>query len=308
MKYLLRCSLPEYERGQSPEKRDSEASFTCISCSNPCGIFCSYCLKAIAHESISSYRIAVNDDGRITKDLLSTDRHPADDFAVLAAITLVKLALASSDAGSEPLKSTRVSYMLQAAVLLENAWTHSKSNFQISLILIRLYVYLGCGSLAMRSFQRLVLKQVQLDTLSYILFDRISSFHPHPFTHTPDGTTGSRTPIEQLRKHQRLYKSAQEHVNKNVWLSFKHNSYNSVFEIKEVEETLSRSLARVMSVIESKKVARLMEPKRTLAEIYQEFDILGENHDIFTSNWKLAKPRLLRTQDKRPSSYTRQYK
>ncbi|KAJ5032454.1 uncharacterized protein L3040_009058 [Drepanopeziza brunnea f. sp. 'multigermtubi'] len=255
LKYLLKCSLPEHDRTQSPKKRDGNTEFT-------------------SQESIASYRSAINDDGRITKDLLSTDRHPADDFAVLAATTLIRIALVSSDTGSEPLKTTRSSYLLQATVLLEKAWTHSKSNFQISLVLVRLYIYLGCGSLAMRSFQRLALKQVQLDTLSYILFDRISSFHPHPFTHYPDGMAKSITPIEQLRKHQKLYKSAQEHVVKNVSLSFKHNSYNSIFEIKEVEETLSKSLARVMSVIESRKVARLMEPKTSLTEISQRFDIL----------------------------------
>ncbi|CAL3964286.1 unnamed protein product [Diplocarpon coronariae] len=275
LKYLLGCSLPEYERGaQWPVNRRVKSRFRCIFCSNPCGTSCITCLEAITKESITSYRIAIKDDGLITRDLLPTDRHPADDFAILAAISLVKLALQHPDNASEPLKTNRASYLLQATALLEKAWIHSKSNFQISLLLVRLYVYLGCGSLAMRAFQRLALKQVQLDTLSYTLFDRISSFHPHPFTHTPDGLALSRTPIEQLRKHQKLYKSAEEHVAKNVWLSFKHKSYNSVFEIKEAEDNLSRSLARVMSVIEGKKVARLTEPKRSLSEISQEFDIL----------------------------------
>ncbi|KAK2626510.1 hypothetical protein QTJ16_003685 [Diplocarpon rosae] len=259
LRYLIRCSLPEYERNaQWPENRRLRPS----------------CLEAITKEAISSYRVTIKDDGLITKDLLPTDRHPADDFTILAAISLIKLALSHSDNGSEPLKMTRTSYLLQATALLESAWMHSKSNFQISLLLVRLYIYLGCGSLAARAFQRLALKQVQLDTLSYTLFDRISSFHPHPFTHTPDGLALFRNPIEQLRKHQKLYKNAQEHVAKSVWLSFKHNSYNSVFEIKEVDEKLSRSLARVMSAVEGKKVARLIEPKRPLAEISQEFDIL----------------------------------
>ncbi|PBP18509.1 cytoskeleton organization protein (Dec1) [Diplocarpon rosae] len=277
LRYLIRCSLPENERNaQWPENMRVRSRFRCISCSNPCGTSCCSCLEAITKEAISSYRIAIKDDGLITRDLLPTDRHPADDFAILAAISLIKLALSYSDNSCEPLKMSRTSYLLQATALLESAWMHSKSNFQISLVLVRLYVYLGCGSLAVRAFQRLALKQVQLDTLSYTLFDRISSFHPHPFTHTPDGLALFRTPIEQLRKHQKLYKNAQEHVAKSVWLSFKHNSYNSVFEIKEVDDKLSRSLARVMSAVEGKKVARLVEPKRPLAEISQEFDILPD--------------------------------
>lgn len=215
---------------------------------------------------------------------------------------LIKLALVESDHSSEPLNSSRARYLLQAAVLLEVASVPSRSNFQISLILIRLYRYLGCGSLAMRAFERLALKQVQLDTLSYVILDRISTFHPHPFAQLPNGSDKTRTPIEQLQKQRKLYKSAQEHSIKNVWLSFKHSSYNSVFEIREVQDSLSRSLARVMSVVESTRIARLVEPKRPLAEISQEYDILSKfniNIEITEANIQkrqtqsLPKPRLL---------------
>ncbi|KAH7364272.1 N-acetyltransferase B complex non catalytic subunit-domain-containing protein [Rhexocercosporidium sp. MPI-PUGE-AT-0058] len=279
LRYLLRCCLPEYERSQSPGKKIGQDAFTCISCSKPCGISCKHCLTLMAEETIKSYRAAASDD-ELVSDLPSTDRHPADDFSVLAAMCLVKLALVESVHSSEPLNSCRVSYLLQAAVLLEVASVPSRSNFQISLMLIRVYRYIGCGSLAMRAFERLALKQVQLDTLSYVILDRISTFHPHPFEQLPNGSDKTRTPIEQLQKQRKLYKSAQEHSIKNVWLSFKHSSYNSVFEIREVQDTLSRSLARVMSVVESTKIARLLEPKRPLAEISQEYDILAPNTEL----------------------------
>ncbi|KAH6709317.1 N-acetyltransferase B complex non catalytic subunit-domain-containing protein [Leptodontidium sp. MPI-SDFR-AT-0119] len=279
LRYLLRCCLPEFERSQSPEKRNGQELFTCISCSEPCGISCQNCLTLTAEESIKSYRAAAS-DAKLVADLPSTDRHPADDFSVLAAMCLIKLALVESDHSSETLNSSRARYLLQAAVLLEVASVPSRSNFQISLILIRLYRYLGCGSLAMRAFERLALKQVQLDTLSYVILDRISTFHPHPFAQLPNGSDKTRTPIEQLQKQRKLYKSAQEHSIKNVWLSFKHSSYNSVFEIREVQDSLSRSLARVMSVVESTRIARLVEPKRPLAEISQEYDILTPNAEL----------------------------
>ena len=276
LRYLLRCCLPELERNQNPEQRSARNSFTCISCSERCGVGCVHCLKSTAEESIKSYRIAASDD-KLVADLPSTDRHPADDFSVLAAMCLIKLAIAESRDGLAPINSssTSTSNLLQAAVLLEVASVPSRSNFQISLMLVRLYCYLGCGSLAMRAFERLSLKQVQLDTLSYVVLDRISTFHPHPFAQLPNGSDKTRTPIEQLQKQRKLYKSAEEHAIKNVWLSFKHSSYNSVFEIREVQESLSRSLARVMYVVESTKVALLLEPKKPLAEISQEYDIIG---------------------------------
>ena len=276
MRYLLASALPERERTQSPVYKPSQAEFHCPSCSKPCGRFCATCLRRLAQDAIQSYQCAIDGDGRITKTLLTTDRHPADDFCVIAAMCLIKLALMHAEDGSETLKHIRTSHIFQGASLLEYAWTHSKSNFQISLLLIRLYCYLGCGSLAMRAYQRLTLKQVQLDTLSYTLFDRISSFHPHSFCHSPDGSAQFKTPVEHLQKQQKLYRTAREHVTRNIWTSFKHGSYNSIFEIREVSEALSHTLSGAMSVVESRRVSRITE-KTPLTASSGGYDILRKS-------------------------------
>jgi len=243
--------------------------FLCTSCKTPCGIFCGVCLRVLVQSGVHSYKIALDDDGKITKSLLTTDRHPADDLCILSAMCLVKLSLIDSKTSEDVL--TRASFLLQATALLEFAWTHSKSNFQISLILVRLYSYLGCGSLAARAYQRLAIKQIQVDTLSYTLFDRISTLHPHPFSHAPDGVAPYPSPLEQLSKHQKFYKSAVSQINKNVWLSFKHGSYNSIFVIREVAERLSQSMSAVMSAIESRRVSRLVEPNTPLMVIPTDY-------------------------------------
>ncbi len=215
-------------------------------------------------------------DGAITKNLLTTDRHPADDLCILAAIFLIKLSLAVDlQPDGEPLTSKRTTYLLQATALLEYGWTHSKSNFQISLLLVRLYSSLGCGSLAMKAFQCLALKQVQLDTLSYTLFDRISFCHPHAFGHSsPDGASQFKSPMEHLQHQRKLYANAREQITKNIWMSYQHGSYNSIFEIREVSETLSHSLSAAMSVIESRKISRLMEGHGPLNALSSEYGSL----------------------------------
>jgi N-terminal acetyltransferase B complex non-catalytic subunit len=215
----------------------------------------------------------MDDGGRISKTLLKTDQHPADDLGILAAICLTKLSLTSAENSSELLTGATTTYALQATVLLENAWLHSKYNFQISLMLIRLYNYLGCGSLAIRAHHRLALKQIQLDTLSYTLFDRISSYHPHASSQSTEATS-KHTPLDHLHKQQKLYKSSRENITKNSWLSFKHGSYNTIFEMRKVSEMLSNSMSAAMSVIESRKISRLTEPGTALTEISNGFDIL----------------------------------
>ncbi|KAE9381361.1 hypothetical protein N431DRAFT_424923 [Stipitochalara longipes BDJ] len=278
LRYLLSCALPEHERIQSPTK--AQADFNCTLCSQPCGLMCKPCLEVIAKEAIQSYRVAMDDDGRISKTLLKTDQHPADDLSILAAMCLIKLSLMSAVQETEPLTRASTTYALQASALLESAWLHSKHNFQMSLMLIRLYKYLGCGSLAMRAYHRLSLKQIQLDTLTYTVFDRFSSLDVHASSRSTAISSKERTPLSHLQEQSNLYKSSQEKITKNIWLSFKHGSYNSIFEMREVSEMLSGSIAAAMSVIESRKISRLTEPGTSLTDVSHGFDLLPPNMEF----------------------------
>lgn len=203
---------------------------------------------------------------------------------------LIKLALSQTGSEYEHLENPRTTYLLQATALLESAWSRSKSNFQISLMLVRLYSYLGCGSLAMRAYQRLYLKQIQLDTLSYVMFDRISTLHPHPISESTDGPSKTRSLIELLQKQQKLYKTSREHINKNTWLSFKHGSYNSILEFREVTQKLSYSMSATMSVVESNKIQRFTTNTVSANGITQMHDLIREY------NYCLHRVRLIQKQ------------
>ncbi|TVY35438.1 N-alpha-acetyltransferase 25,NatB auxiliary subunit [Lachnellula occidentalis] len=267
LRYLLTSSLPECEIREGAAYNSSHK--------DSAGKYSASSLKQLAQDAAKLYLAAV-DGGRSAWNLLPTDTHPADDLCLLSAMCLFKLALANTE-DSEPLSDVKASYVLQATALLEYALTHSQPNFQMSLLLIRLYFYLGCGSMAMHAYQRLGLKQVQLDTLSYTLFDRISTFHPHPFSHSVAEYSSYRTPMESLQKQQKMYRSSRDQISKNIWLSYKHGSYNSIFEIKEVSDTLSRTLSAVMSVVESRKISSLIPSKTGSGASNGGFDILPPN-------------------------------
>lgn len=189
---------------------------------------------------------------------------------------LTKLSLDSQNIDTESLSSPRTSYLLQATLLLEFAWTHSKSNFQFSLLLIRFYIFLGCGSLAARAYRRLSLKQVQLDTLSFTLFDRISSQHPHPYGHVPEEETSVKTPLQHLQKQQKLYRGSIHQISKNVWLSYKQANYNSIFDIRTFSDTLAQTLSGAMSVVECRKIVRLTDPGELTQSGYGGYDVIRE--------------------------------
>lgn len=271
-------ALAEHERYHSPIFRPGVEEIRCIACGESCRRFCAPCLRSLAIDSIKSYRSSINDGGRITKKLLITDRHPADDFCILAAMCLIKLAIAD-DASSfcDPLSTSKTTHIVQAILLLEFGWTKSQSNFQFSLLLVRLYNYLGNGSLAMRAYQRLAPKQIQLDTLSYTVFDRIATQHPHNVSHIPDGSSAHKPLRELFQKQQKVYRNSREQIAKNTWTSFKHGNYNSVFEMKEAADTLSRTLSAAMSVIESRRITRVLEPDASLSSLIGGYDILRKS-------------------------------
>lgn len=273
LRYLLVSALPEHERVQSPPA-SGQSSNCCVICSQSCGKYCTACLKQLAADSIVSYKAALSNDATLTKNLLSTDRHPADDLCILAAMCLYKSSMSDDEAVEELLNQEQTAYLVQAMILLEFGWSKSKSNFQFSILLSRFYCYLGCGSLAMRAYQRLSPKQIQLDTLSYLVFDRISSYHPHDVTHIPEGAPPSKPHQEQIKKQHRVYRNARGQIAKNMWLSFKHNNYNSVLEMSEAANTMSRTLAGAMSVVESRKITRLTHPETALNDLSGGYDIL----------------------------------
>lgn len=252
--YLLSSSIPEYERRSSPT-----SDHICSICSTSCVLYCNVCLARLARSTMQSYGRAIKDEGDIFATLLPTDRHPADDLCIISVMCLVKLSASTSD-GSGTLSSIGISHWLRATMFLEHAWSFSKSNFQISLLLVKLYSYIGCGSLAMRAYQRLNIKQIQHNTLSHNMFDQISRLHPHTFSHDPDESSDLRNPLDQFKEQQKFYNSAPSQIKRNIWRAFQLGSYNSIIDLTEFNEKLSNSMAKVMSVIESRKIHRLLEP------------------------------------------------
>lgn len=273
--YLAVSSLPERERWHSPQYNQRVKVLQCTGCYQPCKTYCKICLENLAHSALESYRKAVTDDDTITKTLLPTDRHPADDLIILSAMCLIKLSLINENS-IQSIDDIKTSYILQATVILEYAWSHSKSNFQISLLLVRLYSMLGAGSLAMRAFQRLGAKQIQLDTLSYTLYDRISSLHPHPFGNNIHGVSQFPSPLEHFEKQQNFYRKTSDHVNRNRWTSLEHGSYNSIFQMNEFDDKINNSMSAIMSVVESRKIARLLQPDARLPSSSEGYDIFNE--------------------------------
>lgn len=243
----------------------------CFWCMNPRGQFCTTCLKNVASLAIDAYGKVIHGESQITKSIVKTDLHPADDFLIVAAMCLIKLSF-MEHARDAAFGETRLrcQYLLQAAALLDFGSKHSQANSHISLLLVRIYTKLGAGSLAMRAYQRLGIKQIQGDTLGYMLFDRISALHPHPMS---DGNSNA-DPCAQLLQMQKVYKKARKQFRKSIWTAFENGNYNSAFQFVETSNKLARSITAAMTVVELGKIKSITEPGADLDKTSIGYDIL----------------------------------
>ncbi|KAL8699660.1 MAG: hypothetical protein Q9224_001318 [Gallowayella concinna] len=96
------------------------------------------------------------------------ERFPGDDAGLLAAAALLKFA-----------RESRNDTMLQTIILLEELSTRSSACYEAFGTLVLLYIRVGAGLLAGRSYHRLSIKNIQIPTLSWLLCTRVSTTHPH---------------------------------------------------------------------------------------------------------------------------------
>lgn len=281
LEYLLKSSLAESRRSYHMFDAADGKSFVCDWCGDACAQVCHHCLVDLAKHSLHCYGDEI-DDPLVAANLLPTDMHPSDEWLIVASMCLIKISgarpLLRSESESIPRK-TFTQRLLQAIAILEYGASRSKPNPQFSMLLVRLYSEIGAGSLAVRAYHRLGVKQIQGDTLSYLLIDRISSLHPHPVSNQADDPSIEIGELSSyIQKCQGFYRRWRFHVSRNVFSSFESGSYNSVVQLLDASEVLSHSVAAAMMVVELRRMTRLTSPDTKIDKTTQGFDILRKFH------------------------------
>ncbi len=178
-----------------------------------------------------------------------TDRRPGDDAGILAAMALVHLTYWHSGHDNA---------LLRAILILELLLLHSKHNYDALLILVRLYVVYGAGSLALERFHRLSIKNTQHASLSWLLYTRISTIHPYPSSFpTPDGQ-GVMTidPAENICFAHNWHQIVQDLSLKATRAMQNQGQWSMILDTLETEDHIVKSFSKCHLFIEMKRVAR----------------------------------------------------
>jgi len=179
-------------------------------------------------------------------ELPVSDRRPGDDAALLAVMGLIRL-----------FKAGRREALLQSIIVLEHMLLQSKHNYDALLILVRLYMFLGAGSLALDRYNRLSIKNIQYATISWVLYTRLSSIHPYPASYPTSGK-GRTTiaPVDDMSQALDWHKSAEALSRKSVHSMQEGGRWDFALDSLETNHAVFNGFARCLLYAELKRIDR----------------------------------------------------
>lgn len=164
-------------------------------------------------------------------------------------------------------KDTR---LIQVTALLEYSLKTFEFDYPTILVLIRTYLLLGVGSLAIKHFESLNVKNVQYETIAYVLFTRLSTIHPHQVKTSDDGSLGPDPLAMAQTASSSFHRSAYSSI-KNQERSLEWGTYGNLFEEMDIYDKAHRSMSRRVCKHEERRMELMNE-----GDIGESLSILNE--------------------------------
>ncbi|KAJ2900747.1 N-acetyltransferase B complex non catalytic subunit-domain-containing protein [Zalerion maritima] len=225
----------------------------CKWCGSVVTMSCNSCLEQIVIEAVEK-QLQYEKESETIANFEKEDVDPAEELTVVAAMSLLKLSglRHREPQPASPLLGIDMHYFLQAVAILDNHLSKNPDRAPIRILLIHLYVLIGCASYAYQIWLPLDVKRTIQDSLAPLFFDRIASFAPGLFRTGP----GFKRIVEPMRSY---YRSCLKLRAPSVlWDALEAGSYTSVFDISEYMNKLRHSCTLVMSIIEERKGIRAL--------------------------------------------------
>jgi hypothetical protein len=153
----------------------------------------------------------------------------------------------TTDLGQSLWQDVEPGLFLQAVLLLDTQLKETPSDNELRLLLVKLYLILGCASYAHQLWTPLEVKRTIHDSLSPLFFDRISSLSPGLFH-------GIRPLMEPLRSYYTY--SLRDKSPLRIWDAFSSGSYTSILDMTEYDSKLRRSCTVMMTLVEERRATR----------------------------------------------------
>ncbi|KAF4985746.1 hypothetical protein F66182_16899, partial [Fusarium sp. NRRL 66182] len=183
------------------------------------------------------------------------ENQPRDDLGLLAVMCLIKLDEQSKQ------RKTPSAELIRSAAILEHLCQNSPHNYQILLLLVRVYLLLGAGSIAMKTFSKLSVKQIQNETVAHNLYTRLATIHP---LGAPPIEAEFKDFIPEVALSQAIsfYDHADRTTTRQRTTGLNLGSYVNVEGTIELQESLRNSICKRMWALEARRIDRLQGKDR----------------------------------------------
>ncbi|GFQ65135.1 n-alpha-acetyltransferase 25, NatB auxiliary subunit [Trichonephila clavata] len=221
-----------------------------------------------ARELIERYHHAL----QFGTNLLTTEFQPADNYCLLAAHMLISIWEKTGDER----------FIGQVLVVLENGLKSSPSNYQIKLLLMKVYNIIGAVGASFNLYESIEVKHVQQETLGYLITDSLQSAGLFNVFHNVVASS--------IRFYTTNYKDIVDYLLSG----YKFGSFTKIPELVEFREKINNSLHYASVSIERLILDLLHEPKsyQDLEKLLSSLEIdpekdnrptndLVDNRDIF---------------------------
>ena len=257
-----------------------------------------YCLKLFSNGTASVKDIAdfvrrclvafhdiERPDQAASQSIIETQ--PSDDLCLLAAMSLIK----GSDHRSRIVRNkSPSSVLICAAAILEHLLQKSPHNYNALLLLVRIYLMLGAVSLALKTFSKLSVKQMQFETVSHNLCTRLSTLHPQAMSIIEGDEPMESNPQAMLMQILGFYRGADTTSARSQTNGLDRGSYVNVEGALDLQRRLNQSICRRISALEIRRMQRLVggEPIGRYTEKGKFIDstlLLGCQPDLRQWQW-----------------------
>ncbi|KXJ91346.1 N-acetyltransferase B complex non catalytic subunit-domain-containing protein [Microdochium bolleyi] len=219
---------------------------------------CPKCLREIAVTALQQYKNSMADTDLRENVLPKQPVDPISDFAVIGASALLKLGNVGSE--SRPgasrissLSAADIQLVLQAIVVLESYFIALPKNDALRMMLVKLYLLLGCVSRAKTLWDSFGVKNAILDSLAPLFYDRLSTYAPHFFS-SVSATDGNPTRTSPLVSYFDI--ALRRTYPRGLKDALEYDSYSSIVGLYEFYEKLKKSCSMVMVRVEARRGRR----------------------------------------------------
>jgi N-terminal acetyltransferase B complex non-catalytic subunit len=180
------------------------------------------------------------------------ESQPIDDLCILAAMCLLQPT--EMDEKEAQIPGTA---LIRAAGILERLCRDSPHNYEALLLLVRVYLLLGAGSLALSTFSKLSVKQIQYDSVAHVLFTRLSTVHPHSAPPVDGAEYKDFDPLSAFVQGLNFFRNSEVNTMRYRTAGLDEGSYVNTEEIIELRRCLSKSINRRMYALDARRIQRL---------------------------------------------------